>query len=56
MTATSKNSYFDILDDIFDVYNNTYHKAINMRPIDVKSNFWAEYNEEINEKKILNLK
>ena len=29
MTAISKNVYFDVLDDIFDKYNNTYHKTIN---------------------------
>ena len=28
MTAVSKNVYFDILDDIVNEYNNTYHKAI----------------------------
>ena len=55
MTAISKNIYFDILDDIFDEYNNTYHITIKMKPIDVKSDSFAEYNEESNEK-ILNLK
>ena len=28
MTAVSKNVYFDALDDIFDKYNNTYHRTI----------------------------
>ena len=28
MTAISKNVYFDILDDIFDKYSNTYHRTI----------------------------
>ena len=50
MTAISKNVYFDVLDDIVDKYNNTYHKAIKMKPIDVKSDSFAEYNEESNEK------
>ena len=49
MTAISKNVYFDVLDDIVDEYNNTYHKTIKM-PIDVKSDSFAEYNEESNEK------
>ena len=31
-------------------YNNTYHKTIKMKPIDVKSDSFAEYNEESNEK------
>ena len=34
----SKNVYFDVLDDIIDKYNNTYHNTIKMKPIDVKSN------------------
>ena len=49
MTAISKNVYFDVLNDIVDEYNNTYHKTIKMKPIDVKNSF-AEYNEESNEK------
>ena len=50
MTAISKNVYFDVLDDIVDEYNNTSHKTIKMKPIDVKSDSFAEYNEESNEK------
>ena len=50
MTAISKNVYFDVLDDIVDEYNNTYHKSIKMKPIDVTSDSFAEYNEESNEK------
>ena len=50
MTVVSKNVYFDVLDDIVDKYNNTYHKTIKMKPIDVKSDSFAEYNEESNEK------
>ena len=50
MTAVSKNVYFDVLDDIFDKYNNIYHRTIKMKPIDVKSDYFAEYNEESNEK------
>ena len=37
MTAVSKNVYFNFLDDIVDKYNNTYHRAIKIKPIDVKS-------------------
>ena len=36
MTAISKNVYIDKLDDIVDEYNNTYHKTIKMKPVDVK--------------------
>ena len=50
MTAFSKNVYFDVLDDIVDEYNSTYHKTIKMKPIDVKSDSFTEYNEESNEK------
>ena len=50
MTAISKNVYFDVLSDIVHEYNNTYHKTIKMEPIDVKSDSFAEYNEESNEK------
>ena len=49
MTAISKNVYFDVLNDIVDKYNNTYHKTIKMKPIYVKSDFFAEYNEESHE-------
>ena len=50
MAAISKSVYFDVLNDIVDEYNNTYHKTIKMKPTDVKSNSFAEYNEESNEK------
>ena len=50
MTAISKNVYFDVLHDIVDKYNNTYHKTIKMKPINVKDDSFAEYNEESNEK------
>ena len=50
MTAVSKNIYFNVLDDIVDEYNNTYHRTIKIKPIDVKSDSFAEYNEESNEK------
>ena len=50
MTAISKNVYFDVLDDIVDEFNNTYHKTIKMNPIDVGDDSFAEYNEESYEK------
>ena len=31
-------------------YNNTYYKTIKIKPVDVKSDSFAEYNEESNEK------
>ena len=50
MTAVSKNVYFDILDDIVHKYNNTFHKTIKMKPIDVNSDSYVEYNEDFNER------
>ena len=48
MTATSKNVYFDVLDEIVNKYNNTVHRTIKMKPIDVTSDYYAEYNEDSN--------
>ena len=56
MTAISKNVYFDVLDDIVNKYNNTVHKIIKMKPIDVTDDSFVEYNEESNKKDLLNLK
>ena len=44
-----------MLDDIVNKYNNTVHRTIKIKPIDVTDDFYAEHNEYIN-KKILNLK
>ena len=46
MTAASKNVYFDFLDDIVDKYNNTVHRSIKAKPIDVTSDCYVEYNED----------
>ena len=48
MTAVSKNVYFDVLDDIVNKYNNTVHRTIKMKPIDVISDSYAKYNEDSN--------
>ena len=56
MAAISKNVYFNVLKDIVDEYKNTYHKTIKMKPIDVKSDSLAKYNDKSNEKKFLNSK
>ena len=50
MTAISKNVYFDLLDDIVNKYNNTVHRTIKMKPIDVTGDSYAEYNENFNKK------
>ena len=36
MTSTSKNLYIIKLDDIINKYNNTYHRTIKMKDIDVR--------------------
>ena len=35
MTATGKNVYYDVLDDVVNKYNNTKYSTIKMKPIDV---------------------
>ena len=50
MTAVSKNVYFDVLDDIVNKHNNTVHRTIKMKPIDVTSDSYAEYYEDSNER------
>ena len=49
MTATDKNVYYDVLDDVVNKYNNTEHSTIKMKPIDVKNNKRG-YIDEHNEK------
>ena len=50
MTAISKNVYFEVLDDIINKYNNLIHRTINMKPINVTDDSYAEYNEDSNKK------
>ena len=55
MTSISKNVYIDKLDDIVDEYNNTYHRTIKMKPIDVKDNTYIDsmdlhFEKEVNNK------
>ena len=50
ITAISKNVYFDVLDDIVNKYNNTVHRSIKMKPTDVISDSYAEYNEDFRKK------
>ena len=42
MTATSKNVYFDVLNDIVDKYNNTVHRTITMKAIDITGDSYGE--------------
>ena len=50
MTAISKKVYIDKLDDIVDEYNNTYHRTIKMKPVDVKDNTYIDFEKEVNNK------
>ena len=43
MAIVSKNFFFEVLDDIVDNYNNTYHRTIKMKPIDVRSDSYVKY-------------
>ena len=49
MTSISKNVYIDKLDDILNEYNNTYHRAIKMKPVDVKNNTYIDSNKGVND-------
>ena len=55
MTSVSKNVYIDRLDDIANVYNNTYHRTIKVKPVDVKDNTYIDSaqlhsSKEVNDK------
>ena len=50
MTASSKNVYYNILDDVVSEYNNTKHSTIKMKPKDVGNNNKRVYIDEHNEK------
>ena len=51
MTTISKNVYIDVLDDIVNRYNNTVHKTIKIKPIDVTNDSYVKCNEESNKKR-----
>ena len=40
--------YIDKLDDIVEKYNNTYHRTIKMKPIDVRDNTYINIDKEVN--------
>ena len=55
ITATSKNLYIDMLNDIVNKYNNTVRKTIKIKPIDVTGDSYLNI-KKILIKKVLNLK
>ena len=50
MTSISKYVYIDKLEDIVNRYNNTYHRTIKIRPVDVKYNKYIDSSKEVNDK------
>ena len=50
VTLVSKNVYIDKLDDIAGEYNNTYHRTIKMKPVDVEDNTYIDFEKEVNDK------
>ena len=50
MTAISENVYLDVLDDIAEKYNNTVHKTIKLKPIDVTDNTYIDFKKEVKDK------
>ena len=45
MSLISKNVYIDKLDDIVNEYNNAHHRAIKIKPVDVKDNTYIDSTE-----------
>ena len=50
MISVSKNMYIDKLDDLVDECNNTYHRTIKIKPIEVKNNTYIDSSKEVNDK------
>ena len=50
MISVSKNVYIDKLDNIANEYNNTYHRTIKVKPVDVKDNTYIDSSKEVNDK------
>ena len=43
MTSVSKYVYIDKLDKIVNQYNNTYYKAMKIKPVDVKPGSYIDF-------------
>ena len=50
MTAISENVYFNMLDHTVNKYNNTVHRTIKMKPVDVENNTYVDSKKEVNDK------
>ena len=47
---STENVYIYKLDDIVNEYNNTYYRTIKMKPVDVNSSTYFNFNVEKNDK------
>ena len=54
MTSILKNVYIDKLDDIVNKYKNTYHRTIKIKPVDIKSSTYIDFNKENKDLNVLN--
>ena len=50
MTSISNNVCIDKFNNIVNECNNTYHRTIKMKPVDVKNNINIDSNKDINDK------
>ena len=50
MSSVQKNVYIDKLDDMVDEYNNTYHRTIKIKPVDVKDNTYIDIDNKVNDR------
>ena len=50
MTSLSKNVCIDKLNDIVNKYSNKYHRAIGVKPADLRPSIYIDFNKAINDK------
>ena len=50
MTSISKNAYINKLGGLVNKNNNTFHRTIKMKPVDVKDNRYIDFDKQINDK------
>ena len=48
IASVSKNVYINKLDDLVNKYNNTYHSTIKIKPVDVKSSMFIDFDKKNN--------
>ena len=46
MTSRTKNMYIIKLDDIVNKYNNTYYSTIKMKPVEVESSTYIDFDKK----------